>query len=545
MKTKKSIGTYVFLIVTLVACLTGAVILGINLFIDKTVKMENLETYSKDQVFEWANKNKLSDLITYTYEYSADIEEGMVISQSLEPKAEVKENFTVCISKGSIIELNINDFKTKKDFEDYIAKYPNVVVAYEEDSETNENGELTKFSKNSIDIKADSLTVFLSNVNAEDNKNKEENINNKDDDKDSTKVLIPADLLGMEEDKFIKKLNDLGFKNLKKDTQKYYSFKSKKDTIYSYDDGKFDTKREIKYAISLGDYVTDFKAADYNDKTLADAKKVANKYNDLNAHITLNTKDVNVSDDKLVGKLSNCSCVKNGTKSIITCDLGTKGAKTVEVESFAGQSEETLQSTLKEKGFSKFNRTGSLYSQYGMGLVISNDTGSKKVTDTINYTTSLGVYTPNLNEYIGKTLAEARGVASNYNALGANVEVADTQGTVENDSLTNNTLTNCTSNNVSGKYLITCSLVVNVAKYEVSSEAMIKSTYSKTTYDGTVNALKGVFDGKFTNWRVEAITDPLAVGQIANVVVGGQDSFSAGLYRADTEIVIYVVQTQE
>ena len=545
MKTKSGIGIYVFLSVTLVACITGTVILGLNIFTEKPVKMQNLESYSKEEVFEWASKNKVSDLITYTYEYSSDVEEGMVISQSIEPDGEVNDNFTVCISKGSIIKLNINDFKTKKEFEDFISKYPNVIVAYEEDEVTNDISELTKFSKDSVDIKADSLTVFVSK-NAEDtNGDEKENEDNKEDDKNSNKVLIPADLLGMEEDKFIKKLNDLGFKNLKKDTQKYYSFKSKKDTIFSYDDGKFDTKREIKYAISLGDYVSAFNATEYNTKALADAKKTVEKYNDLNAHITLKTNDKEVSDDKLIGKLSNCNCVKNGTNSIITCDLGNKAGASKNVVSYAGKTENEMLTALKELGFTKFNKNGSKYSQQPVNCIAFNDTGNKKITDTINYTMSLGTYIPNLSEYEGKSLAGAKTLADSYNSKGANVEIANPQEK-EYENLPNGTLTNCKSSDVSGKKRITCDLVVNIPKYEFPSKQMLKSYCSfSETYNGTVDILNGLFNGKFTNWRIEPVSDAIGVGQILDVKVAGQNNYSAGLYKANTEIVIYVVQTQE
>ena len=391
MKIKKSAGQYILISCALVVCLTGATIIGINLFTDKTVKIPDLQTYTKDEVFEWVNKNNISDLITYEYDYSEDIEEGMVISQSIDPKTAIEDNFTVLISKGSIIDLDVKGYKTKDEFNKFISKYPKVTVKYEESDETSETSEIVSFSKNSIDIKSDLLTVFIS-------KPKEEVIDKKDDDT-SKKVLVPSNLLGVEEEKFIKTMNDLGFKNLKKDTQKYYSFKSKKDTIFSYDEGKFDTKREIKYAISLGDYVTDFKNTDYNGKTLVDAKKIVEKYNELNAHITLTTVNKEVANDSLIDKLSDCNCKKDGTKSIVTCNLGVKSAKTENVESYAGKKESDMITALKAKGFTNFNKTASKYSQYAVNYIISNDTGNKKISDTINYTVSLGVYSPNVNEY--------------------------------------------------------------------------------------------------------------------------------------------------
>ena len=54
-----------------------------------------------------------------------------------------------------------------------------------------------------------------------------------------------------------------------------------------------------------------------------------------------------------------------------------------------------------------------------------------------------------------------------------------------------------------------------------------------------------MLDGKFTNWHIEPVTDAIAVGQISNVKVDGQDSYTEGWFKANTEIIIYVVQTQE
>lgn len=545
MKTSKGIVSYVVLSLMLAACVAGMIVLGFNIFSEKTIKMKNLESCTKDEVLEWANKNDLSDLISYTYEYSEDIEEGNVISQSIMPNETVDKEFSICISKGSIIELNVNDYKTKKEFDDFISKYPKVIVSYEDDTETNDNGELTKFSKNSINIKADSLIVYLSS-NTKDKKD-----DNKDDDK-GTKVLIPDNLLGMEEDKFIKKLNDLGFKNLKKDTQKYYSFKSKKDTIYSYDDGKFETSKTINYAISLGDYVTAFKATEYNNKTKSEADATVKKYNDLNAHITLSTKDKEVTDTSAIGELSNCKCEKKDNNSIITCDLGIKEVKTETVESFAGKAENELLTSLKAKGFNNFNKKESKYSQYAANKIAYNDTGSKKTTDTISYYLSLGVYTPNLNEFNGKTLANAKSIAANYTSKGADVTVLDPQQNVEDETKTNNTLTNCESQNVSGKYRITCSLVVNKEKHYLLDEQSLMSQYAtSTSFDNTKQGIEALYKSFFPNLQCIKTSVafpntviPLSPGQIYRITVNDNHPYSEGKYESTTSIKVYIVDIQ-
>lgn len=542
MKIKNNVLTYVLLSIALVVCLGGMTLLGYNIFFNKEVTMTNFEDKTKEDVLKWATKNNLENQITYEYVYSENIDKGKVVSQSLEANQKVTDNITISISKGSIIDININDYKTKKEFEDFITKYPNVKVTYEDDTNSNSDNELTKFSKNSIDIKGDSLTVYIS---AKDNEVKPENKDDKKDDaKDSgTKVLIPSNLLGMEEQKFIKTLNDLGFKNLKKSDKKYYSFTSKKDTIYSYDDGNIDTGKTINYALSLGDYPTAFDAKEYNNKTLDAAKTVAKKYDDLNAHVTLNTTDKETADTASIGKVNNCTCVKNGTKSIITCDLFVKKIETKEVPSYAGKTESQMQTALKALGFTKFNKSGEKYSSNAVGTVISNDTGNKKTNETINYVLSLGVYTPNMNEYNGKTLDQARSVATNYNNKGANVEIANPQA-VENNTKPNNTLYDCSASNVSGKIVITCNLAKTVTRFDIPSEQFIKQDCSTSTYEGTVAKLKTLFEGKFTTVHYNSVESALGVGQIVNIKVGGNDNFTSGSYEASTIIEIDICGTQ-
>lgn len=542
MNSKKSISTYVVLSVVLVGCVAGMIFLGISLFFDKTVKADDFKNMTKEQVASWAQKNKVNDFITYTYVYSDSIDEGLVISQSIDPNTSIESEFNVTVSKGSIIGLNVNDYKTKKEFEDFISQYPNVRVLYEKDSVHSATSELIKFSKNEIDIKNDSIIVFLSAEEEEDVKPTENKDDNKDE-KTGEKATIPGNLLGMEEDKFLAKLKELGFKNFKKNETKYYSFTSKKDTIYSYDDGNFDVGKTINYAISLGDYVTAFDAKEYNGKSLTKANELVKKYNELNAHITLNTKNVETKDTKLIDTLSDCKCEKNGTKSIITCNLYTKQIEEKNVPSYTGKTESEMLSALKELGFNNFKKTSSKYSTYASGIVIKNDSGMIKTTETINYVLSLGSYSPNLSEYEGKTLSEAKNVAAKYNNQGANVQIANPKNVDTNDK-PNNTLFNCSSNNGSGSIIITCNLAINYSKYDLPTASYIIQNYSTSAYDTTVAKLNEFFNGKFTNVTYKKVENALSPGQIINVIVNGNSSYNGGQYDSTTPIVIEICNTQ-
>lgn len=531
--------TYIILSVALAVCVVGMFFLGKNIFFHKEIVMKDFENMSKDEVFKWVTKNELSNYINYEYVYSDSVEDGFVISQSLEPDKEINDVFTITISKGSIIEIDVSNYKNEKEFKDFILKYPNVNIKYENDDPADAEQIIAKFSKNSIDIKKDELTVIFSSKQDTQTTNSDDN---KDNAKPGEKVLIPNNLLGTDEKAFLKLLSDLGFNNLKKDSTKYYSFISKKDTIYSYDDGKFDTSKTIKYALSLGDYPSAFIPTDYNNKTLDDANKTVKKYNDLNAHIVLNTLNKETTNPDYVGKLSNCKCVKSGNNSNVTCDLYTKKIETKEVVSFSGRSEEEMLNTLKGLGFTKFNKTDSKYSTYSLNTVISNDTGSKKTNKTINYVLSLGQYSPNMSEYNGKTLNAARNVASNYNNKGANIEVANPQEEETND-YANDTLFNCSSTN-SGKIIITCKIAKNYSRFDLPSEGIFKSTYSSNSYNETVAKLNNFFNGKFTNVHYNPVENAMSPGQIVNIKVDGNDSFSGGSYDSAVLIEIDICETQ-
>lgn len=542
---KSSKLVYVWLSLGLVVCLCGLTFLGYSLFFkDKTLKMENFENAPKTEVLKWVTKNGLENSIKYVYEYSDTVEEGNVISQSIKADDKVDGEFTVTISKGSVITLNISDYKTKDEFDKFISQYPNIKVSYEVGDSANSNSELLKFSKDKVDVKNDELLVFLAkNDGTADNKDKKEEKDEKDSGNTAT---IPGNLLGMEETKFIKTINDLGFKNLKKSETKYYSFTSKKDTVYSYDDGKIDLGKTINYAISLGDYPTAFNAKEYDGQTLDAVNKLVKKYNDLNAHITLKTTNLETTDSKLVGKLANSKCTKDGTKSIITANVYVAPSTTINVDNYAGKAEDVMLKALKDKGITKFNKGTAKYSVQPVNTIAYNDTGSKTKNDTINYYLSLGSYENNgysTGDFVDKTLDEAKNKVNYYNNLGANITLNTSFEETEDESKNNIVYGSTISTYNSDKHTLTLSVYKMVAKYDLPSESFIKDNYSKSSYDATVSALTELFNGKFTNVQYIGVENALDVGQIVDVKVNGSTTYTQGSFRYDTPIIIEICQT--
>ena len=138
-------------------------------------------------------------------------------------------------------------------------------------------------------------------------------------DSTSTKATIPGNLLGTSEQDFVTKLKSLGFNNLSKSDISYYSTTLASGTIWSYDDGTFDTSKTINYALSAGAYL--FNASEFNGFSTEEVNsKVKDLQNRNAASGKLNTsfKD-GKSDNNNVGRVYDCSY----SSSTISCYVYT------------------------------------------------------------------------------------------------------------------------------------------------------------------------------------------------------------------------------
>ena len=203
---------------------------------------------------------------------------------------------------------------------------------------------------------------------------------------------------------------------------------------------------------------------------------------------------------------------------------------------------------LKDKGITKFNKGTAKYSVQPVNTIAYNDTGSKTKNDTINYYLSLGSYENNgysTGDFVDKTLDEAKNKVNYYNNLGANITLNTSFEETEDESKNNIVYGSTISTYNSDKHTLTLSVYKMVAKYDIPSKAVFKTvTYCKGSYDETVAALKGFFEGKFTNVQYIGVEDVLNVGQIVDVSVNGDSSYLQGSYRYDTPIVIKICKTR-
>lgn len=135
----------------------------------------------------------------------------------------------------------------------------------------------------------------------------------------STTATIPSNLLNSTESAFLAKLSNLGFNNTKKSATTYFSSTIASGNIYSYDDGTFDTSRQINYALSCGAFDASGAASGLNGKTKADADSIIAAYVARNAHVSLNvSEEVEGSNPNT---LTNCTASGSSSNYTISCKL--------------------------------------------------------------------------------------------------------------------------------------------------------------------------------------------------------------------------------
>ena len=215
-----------------------------------------------------------------------------------------------------------------------------------------------------------------------------------------SKATIPGNLLGTSESNFLAKLKSLGFNNVAKSSITYYSTTLASGTVFSYDDGTFDTGTTINYALSVGPYT--FNASDFNGKT---TEEVTSKVKDLQnrnaamGKLSVSFKDGN-TDNNNAGKVYDCSY----SSSTISCYVyqSSDSDKTVTTASilpiadirsnYTGENFDIIQNKVREylngRGF--YNLTFKSVAADGY-YVSEIYVGNQKHTSATSYDTSSNV----------------------------------------------------------------------------------------------------------------------------------------------------------
>ncbi len=241
------------------------------------------------------------------------------------------------------------------------------------------------------------------------------------------KATIPGNLLGTSESNFLAKLKTLGFTNFAKSDITYYSTTLASGSVFSYDDGTFDTGKTINYALSVGPYT--FNANDFNGLS---TEEVNSKVKDLqNRNAARGSLKVNFvqgdSSSSNAGKVYNCSYSSN----TISCYVYQGGStSSVEVTNYAGQDAGNFKNWCNNNGL-YYDITEVYDSGKEAGIVISQDPSSGSVAKgtTIKATVSKGAQPSSTGEIASINLVSDWYSGSSYdNVVSKVTSYLNTQG---------------------------------------------------------------------------------------------------------------------
>ncbi len=238
----------------------------------------------------------------------------------------------------------------------------------------------------------------------------------------SKKATIPDTLLGYSESNFLSKLKALGFTNFSKSSIGYYSETMGAGTVWSYDDGTFDTSTTINYALCVGKWT--FNASDFNGLT---TEALNSKVKDLkNRNAARGNLQVSLSagekDSSQEGKVHDCSY----SGSTISCYVYQgSSTSTVSVDNYVGADVGNFKTWCSNNGLN-YSITEEYNSGKEKGRIISQSPSSGSVNSgsTIYVTVSKGPAPTSTGEiaslaniqswYTGSTFDEIMGKVKEY-----------------------------------------------------------------------------------------------------------------------------------
>lgn len=502
-QNRKFNGVTIGLIVTIILLVIA---IGIALVFykgttDHQVEMINLVGKTQNEASKWCDDNKLDNTqCIFETEYSESVEEDQIISQSiasgekLSAKSAVK--FVVSEGKDPDLEIDIPDFTNMSSQEilDFFEEngFTNVTIEYEVDPKKEDDSFVSSNIQNNKAKRSDAIVILISIQQANDDMEIEV-----PDFKEYTKANIQAwankyriSLVIAEEysdtvakDKFISQSIKAGekikvstkltvtFSKGKKIAMEDFTKMSQKevqswcdtngvkcsftDTIYSsVEKGKIAAQsvkkgtmvssiKSIKFTLSLGDTV---EIGNYKDQDYKKFEERIATINKLGANITIK-KETEVTNDKNKDNIlvSNTESAKMNTE--INAKVYVYQAAQVDVPKCSGD-EESYKKALTDLNL-KPQRQGQQYSSSTSGTVIGCSVSNGKVNEgtTITYYISKGDYSPNANDFNGKTDADARNIVNTAINQGAS-GWSYTSSQEYNDSIASGTTFGC---EISGK----------------------------------------------------------------------------------------------
>lgn len=499
-----------------------------------TVEAIDLTSLTEDEITEWYEKAfGTTNGLVFKEAYDEEIEPKKVISQ--DPKAgegvSLDTGMTITLSQGKDPNktFDLPDFVeegyTKEEIEKYFDENGFTNVTYEYKVSTDEEVKkdtVLAVNRSGMTKRSEAILVTLS----------------AGDETDLVEVKVP-DLLEMTEAEAKAWASSYSI-NLS--IERVFSNNHASGKIISQSISEGETIKggdTITIRISRGKGIT---IADLKNKTLEQAKSYASENG-----FKLETRyDYSDSVEKGLIAASSPSAggmLAKGDTLIITISEGKDPAsEKVNVESYAGKSEDDLLAYVKKLGMEASKESAKYSDSVSEGLVAYNTTGEVAKSTTIQYGLSLGRYTIDKNDFEGETLANAQKIVKAANDLGANITFNFEETTT--NSYEAGTLYGCSVTS-SGK-AINCRLAKAGSSGGGGSSSLDDTVYinSKNYYtpvnptvDKTLALIKNSF-GAFKNLEIIKEESSMSAGAIIEITVNGSASYKPGYYNVDTTDVV-------
>lgn len=356
------------------------------------IEVADLRGMTKEEVATWAKAHTAT--IEYTTDFSNTVEEGKVISQSIDPGTTItaSTSIKVIISRGKGIEILDFPGDKKSTIQTWATKNNVKLEFVEEYSDTVTKDLCIKTDPGigSYIAEGDTLTVYMSKG-------------------PKATITVPSDLLGISESDFVSKIKALKLNPVKSSTT-YYSTKISAGNIYSYDDGKFSEGDTINYSLSAGAF--SFNVSEFEGKSRANAINIINNYNNRNANISYNFDTEIQTSEYTAGTLYGCSV----SGSRITCNVAKE--ETYEITNYTGQydpcngeSQCTINQIVYKRSETKYSDTVDKDN-----VISQSKTGSASRGTVVNYVLSDGPK-PIETKYINSFNAYHQGSANKCNTV--------------------------------------------------------------------------------------------------------------------------------
>ena len=383
-------------------------------------------TYEKDEAITYGvslgKKEGSSEDITVKQGAYTDISEDDFIAKAkelgLNPKhISDRDDYSDTIAKGKVLTHGFGTYEKNEDFNyglslgkkddssetDVILVKQNAYVDYSESEFIKKAKELGLNPKHLSDRDGYSDTIAKGNIlthgygtyEPNENFNYGLSLGKNDGSSASNEIIIKQNAyVGLSESDFIAKAKELGLNPKHLSNRDDYSDTVAKGKVLTHGYGTYEKNEDFNYGLSLGkkgDTSTDeikVTANQYVGNTVSDFES---KMKALKLTPYHDTSTDAYSDSVAKGNIvwHGSGTYSAGERMRYGVSLGKQEITTINVGNYAGKNESELTSFLSQNGL-----VGKKTEQYSdtvaSGKIISNDTGSKKKGDTVNYVVSKG-----------------------------------------------------------------------------------------------------------------------------------------------------------